>query len=156
MTTMLDVTPTATTGELTTIRFCGVNFTLEALDNTEFEQLYDAVIDHGSDLVERASTWPMHIYADRKEAHKKQLAENSLHLALLDKEADRRKTLPTSTEPQLCPDCSYLVQPIDPNDLCPGCVEVYNLIAEDRAEEPDWASEYRTIYPTCPLNAVYA
>ncbi len=47
----------------------------------------------------------------------------------------------------LCGDCASLPTPIDPSDLCKPCLKVYNQMAEDRAEETDWATEYRKIYP---------
>lgn len=83
----------ATTGELTTIRFCGVNITLEDLDLEEFESLYDRVIDHGADLVEQAENWSASIWEQRKARHQAALDQNSLNLELLEKEDNRRKGL---------------------------------------------------------------
>jgi hypothetical protein len=139
MTTEIFETPAAT-GEKTTIRFCGVNFTLEDLEDYEFIHLFDAVVDHGSDLVERAANMPMHVYEQHKERHIKQLAENSLHIVLLDREAERRKALPASTGPDLCDDCRRLSTPIDPNELCDDCVGVCNDWEGDRAAEPDFVA----------------
>jgi hypothetical protein len=138
MSTLVLETPIADIGEITTIRFCGVNFTLETLEDYEFVQLFDAVIDHGSDLVERASTWPMHIYADRKEAHKKELAENARLIVLMDAEAGRRNSLPASTGPALCSECIQLSLPLDPSELCDDCLEVCNDYEQDRYIEPDF------------------
>lgn len=106
---------------MTTINFCGTAHTLETLKNYEFIQLYDEVVSHACDLMERSRTMPLRVYSQYQASCDRAIADTASLMVLLDIEDTRRKALPTG--PALCLMCEGLH---DPGDLCDECQEAYN------------------------------
>jgi hypothetical protein len=74
-----------------TICHCGKNYLLPELDDEELENTYDLVINHGSDLVERAANWTAAEFVARKASYERALSQQVYNLEVFDREFNRRK-----------------------------------------------------------------
>lgn len=78
------------TASKTFIRYMGETFILEDLTDAEFNDLFDRVVTHGSDLVEEQA---MDVSGRPASLLSRLIAENTEHLEALGQESDRRKGL---------------------------------------------------------------
>lgn len=92
----------------TAITFQGALFFLEDLSGSEFEELYDRVVDHGCDLVERAENWTATQWAERRQGYEQQYAANGFLLEHLEREEVRRRTGQAAPHPTECAGCSQV------------------------------------------------
>jgi hypothetical protein len=94
-TVVLNATPNSTTlcPEHCTVRFYGINYFLPELEDSEFNALFDRIIDDAADLDERAEGWTAAEFVDKKASFQKQQAQAFYNLEMLELEGKRREKL---------------------------------------------------------------